>query len=606
MGTKIPGVRRFPGPRYSDTFMSGKGDSLVPSDHSGIPVADLSGPLLSLLARSGLVIVIAALLAAVATRVWQRRRAQGERTAPGSWWGPRPAATGPLRIVRVGLGMLWILDGLLQAQPRMPAGFVGNVLTPSIDGAPHWVATISAPLLRLWSAHPVVADAATVWVQVGLGLLILLGARGGRIDSIVLWVSILWCAVVWVFGEAFGGMLARGASWIAGSPGAVIVYAMLAAILLWGRERSAAVVARGCRRAAGAWLVVGAAIQGIGWEGNFQADTLTASMQRASQTAQPTVFSSPIGHVAALSGRHPAAVNGVLVLVMLVLALGLLLTSARVVVIAAGVFGLAIWWLGQDFGVLGGYGTDPNSALPWVLLVLAGWPVLDRARALSAEPAHAVRAAGPVRSGIIAAALVATGVVPLALGVAVLRPADAQAVRADSGGGLTRLDGSHPHDFRLTDQQGRPITLSGLTGKVTLVTFLDPVCSDDCPVIANQIASAIRRLGARADSVAVVAIDTNPLFDHVADVEAFTTSHGLTDLAGWHFVTGPAARIRPVLAEYGVTVAVPAVGMVSHSEGIYFLTRSGAQVGYLADGANAQLTTPYATLITDELTRLLG
>ena len=81
---------------------------------------------------------------------------------------------------------------------------------------------------------------------------------------------------------------------------------------------------------------------------------------------------------------------------------------------------------------------------------------------------------------------------------------------------------------------------------------------------------------------------------------------GLADLDGWHFVTGPLDKVRPILAEYGVSVTVPTVGMISHSEGIYFLNRSGAQVAYLADGANARLNTPYSDLIRSELGRLLG
>ena len=39
---------------------------------------------------------------------------------------------------------------------------------------------------------------------------------------------------------------------------------------------------------------------------------------------------------------------------------------------------LATWWLGQDFGVLGGMATDPDTALPLALVltcVAVGRPV---------------------------------------------------------------------------------------------------------------------------------------------------------------------------------------------------------------------------------------
>lgn len=31
------------------------------------------------------------------------------------------------------------------------------------------------------------------------------------------------------------------------------------------------------------------------------------------------------------------------------------------------------WWMGQDFGVMGGVGTDPNSSPVLALLLLAAW-----------------------------------------------------------------------------------------------------------------------------------------------------------------------------------------------------------------------------------------
>ncbi len=43
------------------------------------------------------------------------------------------------------------------------------------------------------------------------------------------------------------------------------------------------------------------------------------------------------------------------------------------------VFCLADWVLVQDFGFLGGLGTDPNSMIPWILLFFAGYLALTPA-----------------------------------------------------------------------------------------------------------------------------------------------------------------------------------------------------------------------------------
>ena len=72
-------------------------------------------------------LVGAGLLAGVAMWWWQRRGAShgtGLRapTRTDSHAQEPPAR----RLLRIGLGLLWLVDGLLQAQPAMPAGFVAH------------------------------------------------------------------------------------------------------------------------------------------------------------------------------------------------------------------------------------------------------------------------------------------------------------------------------------------------------------------------------------------------------------------------------------------------------------------------------------------------
>lgn len=53
-------------------------------------------------------------------------------------------------------------------------------------------------------------DAATVLVQVGLGVLIQVGGRG-LLATFTLWTSVAWSMAVWVVGEFLGGLVAPGA-----------------------------------------------------------------------------------------------------------------------------------------------------------------------------------------------------------------------------------------------------------------------------------------------------------------------------------------------------------------------------------------------------------
>ena len=511
--------------------------------------------------------------------------------------------------LRIAFGLLWIADGLLQAQPKMPAGFVGDILGPGVASGPGWFGDLVAPVARAWTRHPVVADAATVWVQVGFGLLILLGGRGW-LAKVALWGSILWSLVVWSIGEAFGGLLASGASWLSGAPGAVLVYLAASGLLLapwdWWDSGRAGVIAR---RFTAVWLLFGAVLQVLPGERQWTSPGLASMFADGASRPQPAPLVRPIMRLATFAANDPAALNAVIVVLLVSAATALWFTGRTAVIVAAVVLCAVTWWLAQDFGVLGGTATDPNAAFPLGLLLATALPSWRRTAESAAVPAASAGGARRVRTGlgavVVTLALGLTVVVPAILASTLGRPADAVAGAADSGGGWRRIPPRTAPPFALTDQRGQPVALSSLRGKLVLLTFLDPVCTSDCPLIANQIAVADRELGTLAERVEFVAIDSNPVFHFVADVNAFTQSHGLGGVANWHFLCGPSDTAQGVLADYGISVDVPAVGMIQHSEGMYVITADGREAAYLDDGAGTQLTGTYADQLRDEIRSLL-
>jgi cytochrome oxidase Cu insertion factor (SCO1/SenC/PrrC family) len=547
-----------------------------------------------LLAIGAAVMLVAGLAAAV---VGVRARGQAAQRDE-----PEPRAR---RFLRVSFALLWILDGLLQAQPQMPTGFMGMVGEETSGSG--WLTSVIDPLARAWARHPVAADAATVSVQVGLGVLLLVGRRG-RLSRLAAWTAIAWGLVVWVLGEGFGGLLHPGATWESGAPGAVLIYVLAAAFLLlpeeaWRTGRAPRVA----RRASAVFLAVAAVLQALPGEGGWTAAGAAEPFVAGAQQTQPNVFAWPFEPLAGLAARAPAPVNGVVVALVAAAAIALWVSGRRLVLVAAIVLCVATWWLAQDFGVLGGMATDPNTALPLAVLiaaVLPGWRAPASAF-IAKEPSPGGRLRAALLAGGTVMAVLLTLVVPLALAGVLPGPADSAAVAGDSEGGLRAIPPRPLPDFDLTDQNGQRISPASLRGKLVLLTFLDPVCSSDCPLIAAQLALADRRLGSVRDRVEIVAIDSNPLFPHVEDVAAFTESHGLTDLPNWHFVCGPSGTVQDLLAEFGITVSVPAVGMIEHSEAIYFVTPDGLEAAYLADGAGEQLTSAYSTQIGDEIRSLL-
>jgi len=579
------------------------------------PLADLSPQLFSLLLHSAALLTIAALAAGILVLLFGWRHAEASGRVNAVLFGvPADSRTEPSarRFLRTCFGLLWIIDGLLQAQRQMPGGFIRRVIAPGLASSPPWLADVVQPLARMWTSHPVAADAVTVWVQVGLGLLILLGGRG-ILSRASLGLSVAWSLWVWVVGEFLGGVLAPGASWLGGAPGAVLVYALAGGLLLapWQWWRSGRCT-RLVRRAVGIWVLLGAGLQALPWEGSWSAAGLSQPFVSNAEMTQPTLLRRPIATVATLSQSHPAVVNAALIAILLWVGVGLCVSARSRYIVAGLVLCAATWWLGQDFGVLGGTGTDPDTALPLGVLLataLPDWSLSSAARsravASSVWSPRLRRLREPLLCTVAALGVGAVVAVPLLLAGLLLGPPDAAAVAADSDGGVVALTHRPAPSFDLTDQNGRSLSMADLRGKVTLVTFLDPVCSDECPVIANQLALADAEIGSLAERVELVAIDTNPVFHNVSDVAAFTASHGLGELPNWHFLTGSAASLQAVLASYGVAVAVPSVGMIEHSTGIYFISADGNLTAYLGDGANSDLTAGYGHQVRDEIRKLL-
>ena len=130
-------------------------------------------------------------------------------------------------------------------------------------------------------------------------------------------------------------------------------------------------------------------------------------------------------------------------------------------------------------------------------------------------------------------------------------------------------------DFTLVDQQGKRFTLSDYRGKTIVLSFLDPVCTSDCPIEAQEMKVASQQLG-NDPTIEFVAINANPLYRSPATLRAFDTAEGLTGWNQWQFLTGTKAQLQTVWDAYGVGVQVlSGGGMVAHAEPIYVINSSG-------------------------------
>jgi cytochrome oxidase Cu insertion factor (SCO1/SenC/PrrC family) len=518
--------------------------------------------------------------------------------------GPEPAGR---QLLRIGFGVLWIFDGLLQAQPAMPVGLPSQVIQPAAATSPGWVQHIVNWAGTSWSYHPIQAGASAVWIQIGIGVLLITAPRGSwsRLAGLA---SVGWALVVWVFGEAFGGIFAPGLTWLFGAPGAALFY-LAAGLLIAAPERSwrTPQLGRTALQILGAFFLGMALLQawpGRGfWQGTLRggSGTLTGMIRSMATTPQPAVLAGWVSSFASFTAAHGFAVNLFAVIALTAIGLGLLTAGGgspvllRLTLIALVVLCLADWVLVEDLGFFGGLGTDPNSMIPQALLGVAGYLALTGAPAIAAQPAAAAESLagespageGPAparRSGIGAASaravLTMWAVVILFLGAVPMAMAQtnrsADPIIAESvDGDAAPLDYTAPA-FQLTDQYGRPTSLAGLRGKVVLLTFLDPVCTSDCPLIAQEFRAADQMLGQAAGDVELVAIVANPIYLSVAYTRAFDQQERLTSLPNWLYLTGTLGQLQRAWQNYSVAAdLLPPGGMIAHSDVAFVIDASG-------------------------------
>ena len=304
--------------------------------------------------------------------------------------------------------MLWILDGILQAQPKMAGGLAAQVIEPTAASSPAWVQHVVNWGGTVWSFHPITAGAASVWIQVGIGVWLLV-AKSGPWSALAGLASVAWGLVVWVFGESFGGIFAPGLSWLTGAPGAVLLYVVAGALIAlpedaWRGPRLGRLLLRGI----GVFFIGMAVLQawpGRGfWRGTIagRPGTLAGMVQQMAATPQPHFLSALLARFGSFAAGNGPAVN--LVTVIALAGTGAIFLTGRPRLVRYAVwfgivFCLADWVLVEDLGFLGGLGTDPNSMVPWILLFSAGYLALTPAPQPEMSPEMSRTAHGPRRRG---------------------------------------------------------------------------------------------------------------------------------------------------------------------------------------------------------------
>lgn len=155
-------------------------------------------------------------------------------------------------------------------------------------------------------------------------------------------------------------------------------------------------------------------------------------------------------------------------------------------------------------------------------------------------------------------------------------------------------------DFTLTDNDGEPISLSDLRGKITLLYFGYTHCPDLCPTTMSSYKRVKAMLGETADRVAFVMVSIDGRRDTPAEMKKYL---GQFDPA-FIGMTGSESDVEGIAISYHVTAEAQVEGSagqynVDHTSSLYMIDARGRLVMEYMYGTEPDV-------IAEDIQRMLG
>jgi cytochrome oxidase Cu insertion factor (SCO1/SenC/PrrC family) len=498
------------------------------------------------------------------------RRVNTFNLSPGGLGEPRSRT-----YLRMAFGAIWLVDGILQFQASMPLAMANGVVAPAAAGTPSWLHALMFDGIGIWNNHPIALAVGTAWIQVGIGLLLLVSnAKIGRLAAAV---SVGWATMIWLVGNGAGGIFQSSNSILFGWPGASLFYVAAGVWLALPPSNFPERFSRYTLRGLSVLVAVGAFLQFLPsrgfWHGG-NANALTTMTTTMTQTPQPQVLAWVVRHFGDVAGTIGGGFNVAVIIWLGLCSVGLWMASDRgwrwptnTLVIGS----LFFWVVAQDVPFWGGTATDVNSLIPLAVLAWCASPARATSTPLPKHLPVEMRSSSGAVVASFASAMVLFSVV--SMGWAKGASAESTLFLAQNGPAAsvnTRAPG-----FTLTDQFGATYSMNEHAGHYTLLTFLDPECWTDCPLLAAQLRQVRQDLSPDA-KLDIVAVAADPYHETIANVNHFIDIHSLKGVKDFYFVTGKLADVQKVWSHYGIGVSMtPTDKMSIHSDYMFIITPAG-------------------------------
>lgn len=139
--------------------------------------------------------------------------------------------------------------------------------------------------------------------------------------------------------------------------------------------------------------------------------------------------------------------------------------------------------------------------------------------------------------------------------------------------------------FELRDYDGTIVRSTDLLGKVVVLTFLDTKCTEACPIIAGEVASAWRLMSRQERQQAVaVAISSDPRDDTAENIRAFLRRHRA--VGTFRYLTGPIPQMKRLWQRFQILSSFKSGDADTHSAPVRIYSRDGVWLATQHAGAD--------------------
>ncbi len=139
--------------------------------------------------------------------------------------------------------------------------------------------------------------------------------------------------------------------------------------------------------------------------------------------------------------------------------------------------------------------------------------------------------------------------------------------------------------FTLHDQSGAVVSTQSLRGHPVIITFMDMTCTQECPIIAQELQLTANFIGQqKASQVEWVVITVNPN-NTPADATDFLKKQNVT--VPVKVLLGTQADLSPVWKAFGIYVQ-PSPTDVTHTAATFLIDQSGTERMIFLDSVDSK------------------